>query len=116
MRGLLLPEEEFKKEIMVVMEERRMRTDDKPQALTYEQFNATAFDSSGYHNSVIGWMDDLKNMTVDDLRQWYERYYAPNNAILVVVGDVEPQAVFKLAEQYFGDLKPFKCEIGQAAD
>ncbi len=110
MRGLLLPEEEFKKEIMVVMEERRMRTDDKPQALTYEQFNATAFDSSGYHNPVIGWMDDLKNMTVDDLRQWYERYYAPNNATLVVVGDVEPQAVFKLAEQYFGHLKPFKVK------
>ncbi len=110
MRGLLLPEEEFKKEIMVVMEERRMRTEDKPQALTYEQFNATAFDSSGYHNPVIGWMDDLKNMTVDDLRQWYERYYAPNNTILVVVGDVEPQAVFKLAEQYFGHLKPFEVK------
>ncbi len=110
MRGLLLPEDEFKKEIMVVMEERRMRTDDKPQSLTYEQFNATAFDSSGYHNPVIGWMDDLKNMTVDDLRQWYERYYAPNNATLVVVGDVEPEAVFKLAKQYFGHLKPFKVK------
>ncbi len=110
MRGLLLPEDEFTKELMVVMEERRWRTDDKPQSLTFEQFNATAFDSSGYHNPTIGWMDDLKNMTVADLRQWYERYYAPNNAIVVVVGDVEPDAVFKLAEQYFGPLKPFPVE------
>lgn len=110
MRGLLLPEDEFNKEIMVVMEERRWRTDDKPQSLTYEQFNATAFDSSGYHNPTIGWMDDLKNMTVQDLRQWYERYYAPNNATLVVVGDIEPDAVFKMAQQYFGHLKPFKVE------
>ena len=108
MRGLLLPEKEFDKEIMVVMEERRMRTDDNPQSLTYEQFHATAYDNSGYHNPTIGWMDDLKNMDVEDLKAWYERYYAPNNATVVVVGDVEPQAVFKLAEQYFGKLKPFK--------
>ena len=108
MRGLLFSEEDFKKEVMVVMEERRWRTDDKPQNLTYEQFHATAFDNSGYHNPTIGWMDDLKNMTVEDLKVWYQRYYAPNNATLVVVGDVEPEAVFKLAKQYFGPLKPFK--------
>lgn len=108
MRGLLFSEDEFKKEVMVVMEERRWRTDDKPQSLTYEQFHATAFDNSGYHNPTIGWMDDLKNMDVEDLKAWYQRYYAPNNATLVVVGDVEPDAVFKLATQYFGPLKPFK--------
>ena len=108
MRGLLFSENEFKKEVMVVMEERRWRTDDKPQSLTYEQFHATAFDNSGYHNPTIGWMDDLKNMQVDDLKVWYERYYAPNNATVVVVGDVSPEEVFKLAKQYFGPLKPFK--------
>ncbi len=108
MRGLLLPQKEFEKEVMVVMEERRWRTDDKPQSLTYEQFQATAFDNSGYHNPIIGWMDDLKNMTVDDLSQWYKRYYAPNNATIVVVGDVNPKEVFALAEHYFGDLKPFE--------
>ncbi len=108
MRGLLLPEDEFNKEIMVVMEERRWRTDDKPQSLTYEQFYATAFDNSGYHNPTIGWMDDLKNLAVGDLNTWYQRFYAPNNATLVVVGDVKPEAVFKLAEHYFGDLEPFK--------
>lgn len=108
MRGLLLPEDEFDKEIMVVMEERRWRTDDKPQSLTYEQFHAAAFDNSGYHNPTIGWMDDLKNMTAEDLRTWYQRYYAPNNATIVVVGDVEPEQVFKLAEHYFAQLKPFE--------
>ncbi len=108
MRGLLLPEDEFDKEVMVVMEERRWRTEDKPQSLTYEQFYATAFDNSGYHNPTIGWMDDLKNMTVEDLNTWYQRYYAPNNATVVVVGDVEPEAVFQLAEKYFAPLKPFK--------
>ncbi len=107
MRGLLLPKDEFDKEVMVVMEERRWRTDDKPQSLTYEQFYATAFDNSGYHNPTIGWMDDLKNMNVDDLNAWYQRYYAPNNATIVVVGDVEPDAVFELAEHYFAKLKPF---------
>ena len=110
MRGLLLPPDEFKKELMVVMEERRWRTDDKPQSLTYEQFHATAFDNSGYHNPTIGWMDDLKNMTVEDLSLWYQRYYAPNNATVVVVGDVEPEAVFQLAEQYFAPLKPFNIK------
>ena len=106
MRNLTLPEEEFNKEVEVVMEERRLRTEDKPRALTQEQFYATAFVSSPYHNPIIGWMDDLKNLTVDDLKTWYERWYAPNNATLVVVGAVNAQEVFDLAEQYFGKLTP----------
>lgn len=106
MRHLLLPPEEFAKELKVVMEERRLRTDDNPQALTYEQFMATAFVNSPYHQPIIGWMDDLKNLTVEDLRVWYQRYYAPNNATLVVVGDVEPDNVLRMARRYFGGLKP----------
>lgn len=106
MRNLILPEEEFSKELPVVMEERRMRTDDKPRSLTFEQFNATAHISSPYHHPVIGWMDDLKNMKVADLREWYQKWYAPNNATLVVVGDVEPEEVFVLAEKHYGPLKP----------
>ncbi len=108
MRGLLLPQKEFEKEVMVVMEERRWRTDDKPQSLTYEQFQASAFNHSGYRNPIIGWMNDLQNMTVEDLSLWYQRYYAPNNATIVVVGDVKAEEVFTLAEHYFGALKPFK--------
>lgn len=108
MRNLTLPKEEFLKEIKVVMEERRLRTDDDPQSLTYEQFNATAFVSSPYRHPIIGWMDDLENMQVEDLRAWYEKWYAPNNATVVVVGDVQAAEVFKLAKQYFGPLKAGK--------
>lgn len=108
MRNLILPKEEFAKELPVVMEERRMRTDDKPRSLTYEQFIAAAHVSSPYHHPVIGWMDDLKNMNVADLRAWYEKWYAPNNATLVVVGDVEPEEVFALAKKHYGPIKPSK--------
>ena len=106
MRNLVLDEAEFKKEIEVVKEERRMRTDDDPIARTHEQFNAVAYTSSTYHQPIIGWMDDLNNMTIQDLRDWYATWYAPNNATLVVAGDVEPQAVLALAQKYFGVLKP----------
>ncbi len=104
MRGLTLPETEFAKEIKVVMEERRLRTDDKPEALMVETAMAVAFETSPYRHPVIGWMHDLEAMTVADLRAWYERFYAPDNACLVVVGDVEPEAVLDLAKRHFGPL------------
>ena len=104
MAHLNLDESEFIKELEVVKEERRLRTEDNPNALTYEQFNATAFNSSPYHNPVIGWMNDLDNMKVSDLREWYQKWYTPNNATLVVVGDVNPQEVFALAEKYYGPV------------
>ncbi|GMR16651.1 MAG: pitrilysin family protein [Gammaproteobacteria bacterium] len=106
MRNLTLPEKEFKKELAVVMEERRMRTEDVASALTSEQFFATAFTNNPYHQPIIGWMNDLENMQVADLRSWYEKFYAPNNATLVVVGDVNAEEVFKLAKKYFAKLKP----------
>ena len=106
MRNLALPKNEFVKELAVVKEERRLRTDDDPDSLTYEQLNATAFNHGPYHHPIIGWMSDLDNLTVNDVRHWYETWYAPNNATLVVAGDVEPEAVHKLAEHYFGGLKP----------
>ncbi|MGD8743526.1 MAG: pitrilysin family protein, partial [Granulosicoccaceae bacterium] len=106
MRNLTLPDEEFKKEVQVVMEERRLRTEDKPTALTYERFNATAFQNSPYHHPVIGWMDDLQHLHNADLRAWYRKWYAPNNATLVVAGDVEAERVLKLAKKHFGPLKP----------
>ncbi len=106
MRNLTLPEAEFRKEVEVVMEERRLRTEDNPRALTQEQFFATAFVSSPYHNPIVGWMADLKNLSVNDLKTWYGRWYAPNNATLVVVGAVNANEVFEMAEKYFGRLKP----------
>ncbi len=106
MRNLILEDKEFQKEVRVVMEERRLRTEDKPEALTYEQFNSTAYVTSPYHNPVIGWMNDLENLTIDDLKHWYQKWYAPNNATVVVVGDVDPKEVLKLARKYYGPLKP----------
>ena len=105
MRNLLLNEEDFLKEVEVVKEERRLRTDDKPTALTYERFNAVAFVNNPYRKPIIGWMEDLNTMKIDDLREWYQTWYAPNNATLVVVGDVKAKQVFALAKEYFGPLK-----------
>ena len=105
MRNLVLPEDEFLKEVQVVMEERRMRTEDNPQSLTYEQFSATAWASSPYRTPIIGWMDDLENLAVDDLRNWYQQWYGPDNATLVVVGDVDPEEVHRQAQKYFGPLE-----------
>ncbi len=106
MRNLLLDEKEFAKEKQVVLEERRMRTDDRPRAKTHEHFMATAFTNGPYRNPVIGWPADIEALTVEDLRRWYRRWYAPNNATLVVVGDVDPQAVLRLARRWFGPLQP----------
>ena len=105
MRHLNLDPKEFAKEIKVVMEERRMRTDDQPQALLFESLNAVAFQAHPYRRPVIGWMPDLERMTAADLRDWYDRWYEPNNATLVVVGDVDHQQVFRQARQYYGPLK-----------
>ncbi|MBI5463150.1 MAG: insulinase family protein [Gammaproteobacteria bacterium] len=104
MRNLRLNAAEFAKEVKVVMEERRMRTEDDAQSLTYEQFNAVAYLNSPYRIPTIGWMDDLESLQVGDLQRWYQQWYAPNNAVLVVTGDVDPQAVLKLARQHFGPL------------
>lgn len=106
MRHLHLLPEELKKELEVVTEERRMRTEDNPQAKVGEYFSATAYTNSPYQHPVIGWPSDIANYQVEDLQAWYQRWYAPNNATLVVVGDVKADEVFALAEKYFAELKP----------
>ena len=110
MRNLQLDAAEFAKEVRVVLEERRLRTEDSPQALAYEQFNAVAFMNSPYRTPIIGWMADLEGLQVDDLQRWYEQWYAPNNAVLVVAGDVEPGAVLELAQRHYGALPTSKIE------
>ncbi len=104
MRNVVFDEKEFRKELAVVMEERRMRTDDSPSGLTYEQLMAVAWRASPYQNPVIGWMDDLRNMKIEALQRWYDFWYQPNNATLVVVGDVDPQQVLALAKKHFGSI------------
>ena len=97
-------DEEFAKELEVVKEERRLRTEDKPHALLYENLNATAFMASPYRRPVVGWMSDLDAMTPADARAFWQRWYIPANAAVVVAGDVEPERVRALAEKYYGSI------------
>jgi len=108
MQNLVLTESEFVKEREVVAEERRTRTEDDPNSVLSEHVMATAYQTSPYQNPIIGWMSDIKNLRLADLQAWYTQWYVPNNTIVVVVGDVQPQAVLELAKQYFGPLKPAK--------
>ncbi|MCX7165473.1 MAG: pitrilysin family protein [Rhodocyclales bacterium] len=105
MSNLTLDAKEFASEIKVVMEERRLRTDDNPHALVHEALNSVIFQAHPYRRPIIGWMDDLEHMTWQDARDWYRQWYAPNNAYVVVVGDVDHREVFRLARQYYGPLK-----------
>jgi zinc protease len=95
-------DEEFRKELEVVKEERRLRTEDNPRALLYEQLNATAFVASPYRRPIVGWMSDLDAMTPDDARAFYRQWYTPANAAVVVAGDVDVAQVRALAEKYYG--------------
>ncbi len=109
MQHLIVDDEEiFEKEKQVILEERRLRVDDQPIMLTIERFLATAFNSSPYRVMPIGWHDDVASTTLKDVRNWYETWYAPNNVTIVVIGDVNPEQVFHLAQKYFGhiDEKP----------
>ena len=104
MQHLVLDDDAFRRELEVVKEERRLRTDDQPRALVFEQLMATAYQAHPYRRPVIGWMPDLEAMQPGDARTWYERWYAPNNAWLVVVGDVDHREVFREAEKHYGGL------------
>jgi len=102
MRNLTFSVRELDKERKVVLEERRMRVDDNPNAKVYEQLRIISFDSSGaYHAPVIGFQEDIESYQLGDLKDWYQTYYAPNNATLVVVGDVDPLQVTEYAKKYF---------------
>ena len=97
-------DEEFRREIEVVKEERRLRTEDSPRALLFEQLNAATFVASPYRRPIVGWMNDLDAMTPEDVRDFYRRWYVPANAAVVVAGDVDPAEVRRLAEQYYGAI------------
>ncbi len=105
MVNLKLDAKEFSSEIKVVMEERRLRTDDNPHSKVYEALNSAMFQAHPYRRPIIGWMDDLEHMTWQDARDWYRKWYEPNNAYVVVVGDVDHREVFRLAKKYYGKHK-----------
>ena len=98
------PDDEFKREIEVVKEERRLRTEDQPRALLGEQQNAAVFTASPYHRPVVGWMSDLDAMTPDDARAFFRQWYVPANAVVVVAGDVDVAQVRAMAEKYYGRI------------
>lgn len=102
MNNLRLDDALFQKEREVVHEERRWRTDDSPQGLVFERFHSIAWLAHPYRVPVIGWPEDIRRWKLQDLQQWYETWYVPNNATLVVVGDVKAAEVFRLAQKYYG--------------
>ena len=106
MRNVRFIEAEYEKEHQVVLEERRLRTDDQPHAKLQEHFDAVAYTNSPYRNPVIGWPDDITHLSLDNVKKWYQLWYAPNNATLVVVGDIRPEDVVREARKHFGSLKP----------
>lgn len=98
------PDDEFKRELEVVKEERRMRTEESPRAQLHEQLNGIIFQASPYGRPVVGWMSDLQAMTPQDAREFYRRWYVPANAAVVVAGDVDPKEVLRLVQKYYGAI------------
>jgi zinc protease len=109
MANLLLREEDFATEKMVVIEERRLRTEDNPQAYLAEQLEAAAFQVQPYHWPIIGWMADLDRLTLADLKEHYATFYTPANAFLVVVGDFETRDMLRRIEEAFGSVAAGKA-------
>jgi len=106
MRGLKVDEKNFDTEKKVVLEERRLRTEDDPVSFMMEDMVATAYKAHPYQWPIIGWHHDLKTVTRDDFLKYYNTYYQPNNATLVVVGDVDPKEVLVWAEEIYGHIPP----------
>jgi len=105
MHNLKLTDKEFQKERDVVAEERRLRTDNNPMGYLYFRVFNTHFTYHPYHWLPIGFMEDILSWKIEDIRDFYKRYYQPNNAILVVAGDIKPEEVFTEAGKYFGNIK-----------
>ena len=111
MSNLNFDDAEFLKEIQVVMEERRLRTEDNPSSLLNESLMATAFMSSPYRHPVVGWMNDLQNMTASDARDWYRSWYKPNNATVVISGDVDPKQILNTVQKYYGAIAAHELPV-----
>ncbi|MCG2591762.1 insulinase family protein [Ramlibacter sp. XY19] len=98
------PDDEFKRELEVVKEERRMRTEDNPRAQLYEQLSAVTYQASPYRRPVVGWMSDLDSMTANDAREFYRHWYVPANAAVIIAGDVDVPKVRQLVDKYYGSI------------
>nr|MCH9740738.1 insulinase family protein [Campylobacterota bacterium] len=105
MENLNLKDEEFQVERDVVAEERRVRTDNPPIGYMYFRLFNTHYTAHPYHWTPIGFMNDILTWTIEDIREFHQKYYQPNNAILIVTGDIDQEVVFKEAEAKFGKIK-----------
>ena len=106
MSNLNFSDTDFENEIKVIKEERRMRTDDQPTGVLYEALYANAFVANPVRTPIIGWMDDLDHLQAKQLRSWYWRWYTPNNATIVIVGDVKAEETLQTIRKQFGKIKP----------
>ena len=104
MRGLTPTDQDIVSERQVILEERRMRIENEPGALLSEQMDAALFRHHPYHIPVIGWMHEMEGLTKEDILAFHKRYYHPNNAILIVSGDITAKELRPLAERYYGGL------------
>ncbi|MER9058084.1 pitrilysin family protein [Mesorhizobium sp. M0213] len=104
MRNLILTDDVIKTERDVILEERRSRIDSNPQAVLDEEIDATLWQNQPYRIPVIGWMQEMEKLNRTDAMAFYNKYYTPNNAVLVVAGDVEPETVKALAEKTYGKV------------
>ena len=104
MSNLLFDESEFKPEKKVVLEERSLRVDDKAFSYAFEQFMQLAYKNNSRHVPIIGWREDIEGYTLANLKDWYQQHYAPNNANIVIVGDVNPADTYKMIKEYFGSI------------
>ena len=111
MQNLVLSEKDFISEKKVILEERKMRVDDNPNGLANEQYMASLALATPYQNPVIGWQRDIINISIEDMRDWYNTWYTPNNATIVVAGDVDPENVFAMTEKYFKDIPSSKLPV-----
>jgi zinc protease len=111
MGGLNISQENFDSEREVVKEERRLRFDNQPYGRVFEDLSAAAFTTHPYHHSVIGSMDDLNKATVEDVREFFHAFYRPDNATMVLVGDIDPDEAVRMAQTYFGGIERPKQKI-----
>ena len=106
MRNLRMTEDDVTTERQVILEERAQRTDSDPGSLLTEQMRAAQYLNHRYGMPIIGWRQEMEGLSHDDALAWYSKYYAPNNAILIIAGDVTPDQVRALAEKHYGPIAP----------
>ena len=108
MQNLVFVQDQVDKEIDVVKEERRLRTDDKPISKVFERIGQQVFGMSGYGIPIVGTMADIGSIKISDLEEWYNNYYSPSNAIVIIAGDINFSESRELVEKYYGEVQDRK--------